>query len=252
MTGATRAAAATGPYGAAAGRTTAARGAGGTYYRSAAAVGAQGYAVRQNFRNFAQENPLLTARWLGPTYRPITWAALSGWAGYTAYAAEPVYYNYGDNVVYSGDTVTYNGVTEIPAEQYVEQATEIATVGVEAKADPKAGEWQQLGVFAMVGEGEEKSTNLFQLAINKDGVIGGEYYNALTDETSPVRGSVDKKTQRAAWTVADRKTPVYEAGIANLTREETTMLVHFGKGKTQQFTLVRIQQPEGGPPPEGK
>jgi hypothetical protein len=252
VSGATRAGVATGPYGAAAGRTTAARGTTGTYYRSAAAVGAQGYAVRQNFRNFARENPLLTARWLGPTYRPITWAALSGWAGYTAYATEPVYYNYGENVVYSGDTVTFNGVTEIPAEQYVQQATDLATIGVEAKPDPKKGEWQQLGVFAMVGEGEEKSTNLFQLAINKDGVIGGEYYNALTDETSPVRGSVDKKTQRAAWTVGDRKTPVYEAGVANLTKDETTMLVHFAKDKTQQFTLVRIQKPEGGQQPEGK
>ena len=49
---------------------------------------------------------------------------------------------------------------------------------------------------------------------------------------------------RAAWTVGDKKTPVYEAGIANLTRNETTMLVHFGGDKTQQFNLVRIEQPE--------
>ena len=52
--------------------------------------------------------------------------------------------------------------------------------------------------------------------------------------------------------IADRKTPVYEAGIANLTKDETTMLVHFSKEKTQQFTLVRIQQPEGGQPSDGK
>jgi hypothetical protein len=252
VSGATRAGAATGPYGAAAGRTTVARGTGGTYYRSAAAISGQGYAVRNNFRTFAQENPLLTARWLGPTYRPITWAALSGYCGYTAYAAEPVYYDYGDNVVYSGQTVTFNGVTEIPAEQYVQQATDIAAVGVEAKPDPKMGEWQPLGVFAMVGEGEEKSTNLFQLAINKDGVIGGEYYNALTDETAPVRGSVDRKTQRAAWSVGDKKFPVYEVGIANLTKDETTMLVHFAKDKSQQFTLVRIEKPNGDQPPDGK
>jgi hypothetical protein len=158
------------------------------------------------------------------------------------------YYEYGDNVVYSGETVTFNGVTEIPAEQYVQQATDLASVGQEAKVDPKTEEFQPLGVFAMVGEGETKATNIFQLAVNKDGIIRGEYYNALTDTTEPVYGSVDKKTQRAAWTVADRKTPVYEAGIANLTKDETTMLVHFGKGKSQQFALVRIQQPEGEQP----
>lgn len=56
---------------------------------------------------------------------------------------------------------------------------------------------------------------------------------------------MDKKTQRAAWTVGDKKEPVFEAGIANLTRSETTMLVHFGKGGTQQWTLVRIEQPAG-------
>jgi len=27
---------------------------------------------------------------------------------------------------------------------------------------------------------------------------------------------VDKKTQRAAWTVGDRKEPIFEAGIASL------------------------------------
>jgi hypothetical protein len=252
VSGAARAGVAAGPYGAAAAGGAVARGAGGTAYRSAAAITGQGYTVRQNFRNFAQDNPLLTARWLGPTWRPITWGALSGYCGYSDYAAEPVYYNYGDNVVYSGETVTFNGVTEIPAEQYVQQATDIATVGVEAKADPKAGEWQPLGVFAMVGEGEEKSTNLFQLAINKEGVIAGEYYNALTDESAPVRGSVDRKTQRAAWTVGDKKFPVYEVGIANLTKDETTMLVHFAKDKSQQFTLVRIEKPAGEMPQEGK
>jgi hypothetical protein len=104
----------------------------------------------------------------------------------------------------------------------------------------------------MVGEGETKSTNIFQLAINKDGIIRGNYYNALTDTTEPVYGSVDKKTQRAAWTVADRKNPVYEVGIANLTKDETTMLVHYFKTDAQQFTLVRIEKPEGEQPPEGK
>jgi hypothetical protein len=220
----------------------AARGAYGTYYRSAAVVAGQGTAVRANFRAFAYQYPALTARWVGPTWRPVTWAVLSS---YGSYPAEPAYYDYGETVVYSGDTVVVNGEEPIPAETYVQQATDIANVGAEAKPDPKKDEWQPLGVFAMVGEGEEKSTNIFQLAINKDGVLGGEYYNALTDETSPVKGSVDKKTQRAAWTVGDKKFPVYEVGIANLTKDETTMMLHFSKEKSQQFTLVRIQKPEG-------
>jgi hypothetical protein len=97
-----------------------------------------------------------------------------------------------------------------------------------------------LGVFAMVAGEEQSSTNIFQLAINKSGTMRGTYYNAIGDTTETVYGSVDQKTQRAAWTVGDKKVPVYEAGIANLSKDETTMVAHFGKDNTQQFTLVRI------------
>jgi len=69
-------------------------------------------------------------------------------------------------------------------------------------------------------------------------------YDAVTDSTSQIYGSVNKDSQRAAWTVGDRKTPTYEVGIANLTKSETTMLVHYGKERTQQYSLVRIEEGE--------
>ena len=78
--------------------------------------------------------------------------------------------------------------------------------------------------------------------MNKAGTIRGNYYNALADSTQPVYGSVDKKTQRAGWTVGDRKEPTYEVGFANLTRDETTMLVHSGKDGTAQYKLFRVEQ----------
>jgi hypothetical protein len=77
-------------------------------------------------------------------------------------------------------------------------------------------------------------------------VIRGNYYDALADNTLPLYGSVDKKTQRAAWSIGEKKDIVFEAGIANLTRTETPVLVHVGKDKTQQLTLVRIEQPKEG------
>jgi hypothetical protein len=76
-------------------------------------------------------------------------------------------------------------------------------------------------------------------------VVRGNYYDSLSDTTLPVYGQVDSKTQRAAWTVGDKKNVVYEAGLANLTNDQTTMLVHFGKDRTQQWNLVRLQQPQG-------
>src|SRR5262249_46562645 len=104
------------------------------------------------------------------------------------------------------------------------------------------------GVCGVVQGEEPTAYNLFQLAINKDGILRGNYYNTLTDSAEPIAGSVDRKTQRAAWTVGGRKSPVYEAGIANLTKDETTLLVHFGKEKSQQMTLVRIEAPKEGQP----
>jgi hypothetical protein len=98
------------------------------------------------------------------------------------------------------------------------------------------------------GEGMN-GNDLFQLAVNKAGTIRGNYYNALTDTALPVYGSVDPKTQRAAWTVGDRKEPTYEVGVANLTKPETTMLVHFGKTRTQQWSLIRIEQTSEGKNP---
>jgi hypothetical protein len=59
---------------------------------------------------------------------------------------------------------------------------------------------------------------------------------------SPIAGAVDPKTQRAAWTVGGDKTPVFEAGIANLTGDQTTMLVHTADGRQHQFSLMRLQE----------
>jgi hypothetical protein len=139
---------------------------------------------------------------------------------------------------------TSRGELASTAEQYAQRAIEIADAGRQAPAT-KEEEWLPLGVFALVQGDEESSNHIFQLAVNKQGVIRGNYYDAVTDSTLPVYGSVAKTNQRAAWTVGDPKNPVYEAGIANLTQDETTMLVPYGKDRTQQFTLVRIEDPDG-------
>src|SRR6516165_5425865 len=169
-----------------------------------------------------------------------TWDSCSSYCGYDS---EPVYYDYGENVVYQDDGV-YVGADRVASEEeFAQQATVLADTGREAKAT-KEEEWLSLGVFAMAQGDEKNSNHIFQLAVNKVGVLRGNYYDAVTDTTSPIFGSVDKKTQRAAWTVGDRKTPVYEAGIANLTKNETTMMVHYGKERSQQYALIRIEEPE--------
>ena len=106
-------------------------------------------------------------------------------------------------------------------------------------------EWLPLGVFALSRGDTGVSNTVLQLAVSKEGVISGTYYNSDTDIARPVKGTVDKKTQRAAWTFADGKDTniVMEAGINNLTQDQTEALVHFGKDITQQWLMVRLQKP---------
>jgi hypothetical protein len=211
----------------------------------------QGNVVRGNFGHYNCFNnnwwPQYPGAWraaawttAGLLWRAPAWGACSTFCGYPA---EPVYYDYGSNVVYEGDTVYVNGDSVGTQEQYAQQAITLADTGKQAPAT-KEEEWLPLGVFAMVQGEQTDSNDLFQLAVNKEGVIRGNFYNVLSDTAVAVDGSVDKKTQRAAWTVGDKKEPIYEAGFANLTKAETTMLVHFGKDRSQQWTLIRIEQPE--------
>jgi hypothetical protein len=250
---------AVGPYGAAAGRSrgvvaTGPRGTAavrrGTYHVSGAALRTQGTYVRTGFRHYYAFTPTWygryptawrAARWAAATaWVPATWAAVSR---YCRYPATPVYYDYGTTVVYEGDTVYSNGEEVGTAEEYAREATLFADAGRVAKPSEEE-QWQPLGVFALVRGEEQTSDKIFQLAVNKAGVIRGNYYDAVADNTLPVYGSVHKKTQRAAWSIGEKKDVVFEAGIANLTRDETPILVHYGKDNTQQFTLVRLEQPK--------
>jgi hypothetical protein len=259
VVGGTRGGVAGGQYGAVAGRSTVVAGRG-TYYHGAAAMRTQGVYVRQACAHYPCFRPgwyrqypgaWFAAGWTaGAVWRAATWNSCASYCGYPEDA--PIYYSYGENVVYQDDGVYFDGQLAYTPEQYVEKATVLADTGREAKVTDKE-DWLSLGVFAMV-QGEEKTSNhIFQLAVNKQGILRGNYYDAVTDTTSQIVGSVDSKTQRAAWTVGDRKTPIYEAGIANLTEAETTMLVHYAKDRTQQFSLVRIEDPDkGGKEPEIK
>lgn len=159
----------------------------------------------------------------------------------TWHYAQPIYYDYGNTVVYEGDAVFYDDRQVATAEEYYVQASDIAKAGDVQVSEQE--EWMPLGVWAMVQGDETESNKILQLSVSKNQVIRGNYYDALTETTLPLDGSVDQKTQRAAWTIGDNKEIVYETGLNNLTGEETSMLVHFSKDRTQQWSLVRLEEP---------
>ena len=101
-------------------------------------------------------------------------------------------------------------------------------------------------MFALARSEETNPSTFMSLAINKDGRLRGTYSDAVSDSTMNITGKVDKKTQRAAWTFGDKKTPVYEAGISNFTQQQTTILVHRDGGKVEQMLLLRVDDKASG------
>jgi len=172
----------------------------------------------------------------------LAWGDLAGWGGY---GAAPVSYNYGSTVCYQDDGVYVQGNRVGTAEEYAAQATALATQGGSDAKIAAEDQWRPLGIFALARAEETNPSTFMSLAIDKDGLLRGNYYDAVSDTTMNITGKVDKKTQRAAWTLGDKKTPVYEAGLSNLTQQQTTILVHRDGGKVEQMLLVRVQDKPG-------
>jgi hypothetical protein len=104
--------------------------------------------------------------------------------------------------------------------------------------------WEPLGVFSLVEPGQTKSTTLFQLAINKDGIVRGNYVNEITNERTQVHGALDKATQRISWTVGDNPETVFSSVLSDLTKDKCKVLVQFGPNNTQQMAFQRMPPPK--------
>jgi hypothetical protein len=215
---------------------------------SGSVAAARGASVRTAFSNpgiYGQDwhaaNPgaWAPAGWTaGRAWGTAAWPAVGTTLGWGS--IPPVAYNYGTNVTYQDDQVFYGDQPVATAGEYYQQASSLAA-SVPAAAD--SGDWLPLGVFALVQKEESDPHYVMHLAINKSGAIGGNYSDLLSGTTVPIQGAVDKRTQRAAWTVGKNKHTVCETGLYNLTQEEAPALIHMGKDKTQQWLLVRLKQP---------
>ena len=183
-------------------------------------------------------------------WHDVDWAGLIHWLGWNV---QPISWNYGvnikihDGVVFRVDRPLEERPLALEA-NYYRQALALAQTN---PADPKgAGEWLPLGVFALVREGQTDAHAVLHLAINKAGMIGGNYYNTQTKQTHPLHGAVDKATQRVAGMLGGQKELVFEAGLYNLTLDTTPVLVFVAKDTIQQWLLVQLKLPEEPKPPQ--
>ena len=56
------------------------------------------------------------------------------------------------------------------------------------------GDWLPLGVFALTKPNQTKSDISIQLAVNKQGIVRGNYTDNVTNKNQVIQGSVDKQS----------------------------------------------------------
>jgi len=188
-----------------------------------------------------------------PNINPWTWWRPAAWTGLAAFlggaaVVSALDRDYGTQVYYDQTNYYIEGQPVAPAPVYRQQALDLATVPpseepfipVENQDD---GGWYPLGVWALTQEEKGDAVMFYQLAVNKQGEVSGAYSNVLTGETSPVTGRVDFETQRVAWRTGNSDSTAIEANLAGLTKDFTPVFVHYGTGQTQEWLLVRMEDP---------
>ncbi len=181
------------------------------------------------------------AGWVtGSAWTYATYPVLYPWFGYASYV-QPIEYNYGSNVVYNNGDVYVNNQNVGTSQQYYQQAQQLSDTGAQAQPADDT-KWMALGVFAVSEAGQDTPVASLQLAVDKDGVLRGNYTDDNTNAVQQVQGSVDKQSQKVAFTIGDNKDTVVEVGLYNLTKDQTTALVHEGADNTEQWLLVRLNQ----------
>jgi hypothetical protein len=174
----------------------------------------------------------------GAAWAPATWSTVAEQCGYAGSPA--VSYDYGENVTARNGSVLVDGQNVGTTEAFSQQAADLAQAGTDA-ATSTDEKWLPIGVYALVRNETQHPQLIVQLAINKEGVLRGNYTDEATDHTLPIHGAVDKETKRAAWMVGNNSNSVLEAGLRNLMEGAAPALIH-KNGKTDHWLLVRLKQ----------
>jgi len=198
--------------------------------------------------------PWTFSRWRDRPYYWWSWSTAPALVNWFAFDWNtPRYWSYGPgaNIYYQNDYVYYDGERYLPVNDYYQRIFDLAhSVPQIDEQAAQQMDWAPLGVFAMTRGNEDQSSTrkTMQVAVNRDGVLSGTYYNTENGHVHPLAGMVDKRNQRTAWAFADGEHPqiVFETSIFNLTKPESTIMVHFGPAANQSevWHIVRLERPE--------
>jgi hypothetical protein len=197
-------------------------------------------------------SPWRYSRWRDRPYYWWSWTPADRLSTWIVYGWDrPRYWTYGPggNIYYQDNYVYYDNQRYKPADEYYQYVYDLAhSVPQIDQQRAEQMDWRPLGVFALSRQNESQSERAIQLAVSKEGIVTGTYFNRQDGHVHPVSGMIDEETQRAAWAFADGEHPevVFESIIFSLTQPESTIMVHFGSKADQAeiWQAVRQDQPE--------
>ncbi len=168
----------------------------------------------------------------GDAWTVRDWAEVSGFVGLSSL---PLAYDY-----FPDDTgIIFAYRNRDMLGRAVDQRAEAVALAHTAPAESPTEPGMSLGVFALVPPVEQPVQSLVHLVVSPTGSLAGYQYDFPADATTPVRGMLDKETQRVAWQVGDN---VVETGLENLTRDVSRALLFRGDGWVQPWIFMRVPE----------
>lgn len=121
----------------------------------------------------------------------------------------------------------------------------VLPAGHQNAVGPTDADWLPLGVFAVVSPGSPQSSDhapsYQQLAVDRQGTIKGNFYDAISGTVQPIAGVVDRGTLMASWTVGTNGSR-FTAPVRAFTAEPRTVSMSSG-GQSRGMELMPVQRP---------
>ncbi|MFM7292517.1 MAG: hypothetical protein ACKO6B_15010 [Planctomycetia bacterium] len=144
-------------------------------------------------------------------------------------------------------SVTTAGAGEVGADGL--KSVLVLPAGHDNAAAAAGEDWLPLGVFAVVPQGEAaeggangQHHNYQQLAVDRQGAIRGNFYDAISDTLQPISGTVDRDTLTASWTVGTNGSR-FTAPLRAFTAPPRTVSVTSG-GASRQLQMLPFERPQ--------
>jgi hypothetical protein len=156
------------------------------------------------------------------------------WIGQPVSAAGGQADNAGPVSAAGGDAVAADGLRSVL----------VLPAGHQNGIGPTDSDWLPLGVFAVVPPGTEaidQSHDYQQLAVDRQGMLKGNFYDMLSGTIQPIAGRVDRATLVASWTVGVNGSR-FTAPMSAFAGQSRTVSVATG-GQMRDLELMPVQKP---------